>query len=65
MLKRHVKCLGFDLGTTNSCVSTMVSGVPTVLPMLDGSRTVPSVVGYLPLEARDTPWLEQRQSGRL
>lgn len=55
MLKRHVKCLGFDLGTTNSCVSTMVSGVPTVLPMLDGSRTVPSVVGYLPLEVRDTP----------
>lgn len=55
MLKRHVKCLGFDLGTTNSCVSTMVNGIPTVLPMLDGSRTVPSVVGYLPLEARDAP----------
>lgn len=55
MLKRHVKCLGFDLGTTNSCVSTMINGVPTVLPMLDGSRTVPSVVGYLPLEARTSP----------
>lgn len=55
MLKRHVKCLGFDLGTTNSCVSAMINGVPTVLPMLDGSRTVPSVVGYLPLETRATP----------
>ncbi|TNJ28550.1 Chaperone protein DnaK HSP70 [Giardia muris] len=38
-------CLGFDLGTTNSCVSTMTSGMPSVIP-IHGMRTVPSVVGY-------------------
>ncbi|MDQ3502280.1 MAG: Hsp70 family protein, partial [Actinomycetota bacterium] len=39
---------GIDLGTTYSCLATVnASGAPEVVPLLDGSLTLPSVVLFL------------------
>ena len=40
------KILGIDLGTTNSCMSVMEGGEPTVLENSEGARTTPSVVAF-------------------
>jgi molecular chaperone DnaK len=40
------KAVGIDLGTTNSVVSILEAGEPTVVPNAEGSRTTPSVVGF-------------------
>ncbi len=43
---QHRLAVGIDLGTTNSLVATVRSGVPTVLTDLEGRSLVPSVVHY-------------------
>jgi molecular chaperone DnaK len=40
------KILGIDLGTTNSCAAVLEAAAPRVLPNREGSRTLPSVVGF-------------------
>ena len=40
------KIIGIDLGTTNSVVSVMEGGQPTVISTAEGSRLLPSVVAF-------------------
>nr|YP_009370199.1 DnaK chaperone protein [Bulboplastis apyrenoidosa]ARO90688.1 DnaK chaperone protein [Bulboplastis apyrenoidosa] len=40
------KIVGIDLGTTNSVISVMEGGKPTVIPNAEGLRTTASVVAY-------------------
>jgi molecular chaperone DnaK len=44
--KTGKKVIGIDLGTTNSVVSVMEGGEPTVLVNQEGSRITPSVVAF-------------------
>ncbi|MFC5281891.1 molecular chaperone DnaK [Arcanobacterium canis] len=40
------RAVGIDLGTTNSVVSVLEGGEPTVIANAEGARTTPSVVGF-------------------
>src|SRR4051812_28268393 len=45
------KIVGIDLGTTNSLVATVDSGIPLVIADTDGHRPTPSVVHFPALDA--------------
>jgi molecular chaperone DnaK len=44
--KRMSRAVGIDLGTTNSVVSVLEGGEPTVIANAEGGRTTPSVVAF-------------------
>ncbi len=44
----HRRAIGIDLGTTNSLVATVRSGMPVVLPDAEGRPLLPSIVCYAP-----------------
>ncbi|MGP8020716.1 MAG: Hsp70 family protein [Limisphaerales bacterium] len=46
------KIVGIDLGTTNSLVATVDSGIPLVIADAEGRRLTPSVVHFPPADAR-------------
>ena len=45
---QHKLAVGIDLGTTNSLVATVRSGMATVLQDEHGHALLPSVVRYMP-----------------
>ncbi|WP_270399978.1 molecular chaperone DnaK [Mitsuokella multacida] len=56
------KVIGIDLGTTNSVVSVMEGGEPTVITNSEGSRITPSVVGFTKDGQRLVGQLAKRQA---
>ena len=56
------KVVGIDLGTTNSVVSVMEGGEPTVITNPEGSRITPSVVGFSKTGERLVGQLAKRQA---
>jgi len=55
----HRLAVGIDLGTTNSLVATVRSGVATVLPDAQGRPLLPSIVRYLKDGAVETGYPAQ------
>jgi molecular chaperone DnaK len=56
------KCIGIDLGTTNSCVAVLEGGEPTVITNKEGNRTTPSIVGFSKDDERLVGELAKRQA---
>ncbi|MDD5659569.1 MAG: molecular chaperone DnaK, partial [Actinomycetota bacterium] len=56
------KAVGIDLGTTNSCISVMEGGSPTVITNSEGGRTTPSVVAFTKKGERLVGQLAKRQA---
>ena len=56
------KVIGIDLGTTNSVVSVMEGGEPTVITNPEGSSMTPSVVGFTKTGERLVGQLAKRQA---
>ena len=56
------KVIGIDLGTTNSVVSVMEGGEPTVITNAEGNRTTPSVVAFSDSGERLVGQIASRQS---
>jgi molecular chaperone DnaK len=61
-MKRMSKIVGIDLGTTNSLVATVDSGIPLVIADADGRRLTPSVVHF---SARDAAPLIGHDANRV
>lgn len=58
---QHKLAVGIDLGTTNSLVATVRSGMSTVLQDKEGRSLLPSVVRYLPDGNVETGYKAQAQ----
>ena len=56
------KIIGIDLGTTNSVVSVMEGGEPTVIPSAEGGRLFPSVVAFTKNGERLVGQIARRQA---
>ena len=56
------KAVGIDLGTTNSVITTVEGGQPTVIPNAEGTRTTPSVVAFTVQGDRLVGQLARRQA---
>ena len=56
------KIVGIDLGTTNSLVATVDSGIPLVIADSHGRRLTPSVVHWA---AADAPALVGQEANRV
>jgi molecular chaperone DnaK len=56
------KIVGIDLGTTNSVVAVMEGNEPTIIPMAEGTRLCPSVVGFTKTGERLVGPLAKRQA---
>ena len=56
------KIIGIDLGTTNSCVSIMEGGEPTVITNIEGGRTTPSIVAVSDRGERLVGQIAKRQA---
>src|SRR5512140_1133235 len=61
-MKNMARAIGIDLGTTNSVVSVIEGGEPTVLPNAEGERLTPSVVAISPSGERLVGRLARRQA---
>jgi molecular chaperone DnaK len=56
------RIVGIDLGTTNSVIAVMEGSEPRVIPLSDGSRLCPSVVGFSRTGERLVGQLAKRQA---
>jgi molecular chaperone DnaK len=56
------KVIGIDLGTTNSCIAVLEGGHPIVIPTTEGTRTMPSIVGFAKGGEQLVGQLAKRQS---
>ncbi|MDX1934214.1 MAG: molecular chaperone DnaK [Capsulimonadales bacterium] len=56
------RIVGIDLGTTNSVIAFLEAGEPTVIPLSEGSRLCPSVVGFSKTGERLVGQLAKRQA---
>jgi molecular chaperone DnaK len=56
------KIIGIDLGTTNSVVAVMEGGDPVVITTAEGSRLLPSVVGFSKNSERMIGQVAKRQA---
>src|SRR5438067_3670213 len=56
------RIVGIDLGTTNSVIAFLEGGEPTVIPLAEGSRLCPSVVGFSKTGERLVGQLAKRQA---
>ena len=61
---QHRLAVGIDLGTTNSLVATVRSGIAVVLNDPDGRPLLPSVVRYLPDGGTETGYAAQLDLAR-
>lgn len=61
---QHRLAVGIDLGTTNSLVATVRSGMSTVLHDEQGHALLPSVVHYLPDSTIEVGYKAQAQQSR-
>ncbi|MCC6728805.1 MAG: molecular chaperone DnaK [Chthonomonadales bacterium] len=56
------RTVGIDLGTTNSVVAVMEGSEPTIIPLAEGGRLCPSVVGFTKAGERLVGQLAKRQA---